>query len=85
MKILQQQLKDYKEEKRFMIRRPFEKDYFMSTADREKQASETRKALDKYLSEYKFEKPFIEDNFIALLSMISQTVDNKNILESIPF
>lgn len=36
MKILQQQLKDYKEEKRFMIRRPFSNDFFMSKADRDK-------------------------------------------------
>lgn len=68
-----------------MIRRPFPKDFFMSEADRLKQVNETEEALKKYISESRFEKPFVEENFISILSRVSQTVDSKKVLESTAF
>ena len=81
MKLLQDQLKQYKEEKKFMIRKPFDQNYFVSEAEKQKQHKDANEAIQKYLREYKFEQPFIEINFIELLSKISQTVENKKILE----
>ncbi|KAL4487865.1 hypothetical protein ABPG72_022725 [Tetrahymena utriculariae] len=79
--LLKEQLKQYKEEKKFMIRKPFTKDFYITPEQSQKQLKEANEMLDKYLKEYKFEQPFSEENFIQLLSKISQTVNNKNILE----
>lgn len=54
-----------------MIRKPFDQNYFVSEAEKQKQHKEANEAIEKYLKEYKFEQPFIETNFIELLSKIS--------------
>ncbi len=46
---------------------------------------ETKKVVNQYLSTYKFNEKFDSDNFVSMLSHVSYTFDNQEILENKDF